>query len=86
MKMPNWAAAPKKIMNGFLSSGVKSIIAPTAIKIRIGKSSVAMPASNSTRRKPGSCSRPSTADTPSIVGGRLARMAPKPIGSSRAGS
>ena len=44
-KIPNWAAAPKKIIMGFLNSGPKSIIAPMAMKMRMGKSSFAMPPS-----------------------------------------
>ncbi len=36
--MPNCAAAPKKIMEGSLSSGEKSIIAPTAMKMSTGNS------------------------------------------------
>ena len=36
-KMPNWAAAPKKIMSGFLKRGPKSIIAPTPDEDEEGK-------------------------------------------------
>ena len=43
-KMPNCAAAPKNSMNGRLSRGAKSIIAPTAMKMRIGNNSFSMPA------------------------------------------
>jgi len=43
--IPNCAAAPKNIMRGFLKRGPKSIIAPTAIKMRIGNNSFAIPAS-----------------------------------------
>jgi len=80
-KMPNCAAAPKNIMNGFLNNGPKSIIAPTAMKIRIGKSSLAMPPSYSTFRNP---AEPSCSQT--TERGRLTRIAPKPIGSSNIGS
>jgi hypothetical protein len=80
-KMPNWAAAPKKIMDGFLNSGAKSIIAPTAMKMRMGKSSVSMPASNRICRKPACPSWPRT-----TARGRFARMAPKPMGRSSMGS
>jgi hypothetical protein len=52
--MPNCAAAPKKIMTGFLKRGVKSIIAPIPIKIRIGNNSVSIPERYSTSRNPGS--------------------------------
>ena len=44
-KMPNWAAAPQRIILGLESSGPKSIIAPMPMKSSSGKSSVAMPAS-----------------------------------------
>ena len=62
-------------------------MAPTAIKISTGNSSLAMPALNSTDRNPGSSAVPSTEGIMvSSTGGRLARMAPKPMGSSSAGS
>ena len=87
-KMPNCAAAPKKIIDGSLSRGEKSIIAPTAMKIRIGNSSLAMPALNSTLKNPLSPSTLAAASplTASITGGRLARIAPKPMGKSSVGS
>ena len=43
--MPNWPAAPSRIIRGFSSSGPKSVIAPIPTKMRIGKSSFATPAS-----------------------------------------
>ena len=46
--MPNWAAAPKSISQGFSSSGPKSIIAPMPMNSSSGNASLAsMPASNS---------------------------------------
>ena len=47
-KMPNWAAAPQRIILGLESSGPKSIIAPMPMKSRMGKASLAsMPTSKS---------------------------------------
>ncbi len=87
-KIPNCAAAPKKIINGFLKRGVKSIIAPMAMNIRMGKSSVEIPASRRISRKPTSAvSMPKRFVTlPTTLKGRLTRIAPKPIGKRRAGS
>ena len=80
-KMPNWAAAPKKIITGILNRGLKSHMAPTATKISTGNSSVVMPASSRIFRKPAWPSYSYTTDS-----GRLTRMAPKPIGRSSMGS
>ena len=44
-QIPKCAAAAKSMTYGARMSGVKSHIAPTAMKIRTGKSSLAMPAS-----------------------------------------
>ena len=84
-KMPNCAAAPKIISLGLESSGVKSIIAPMPTNSSNGNSSLAMPASNSTSSGPTSVPVDSTWVT-APDSGRLTRMAPKPIGSSRDGS
>ena len=35
-KMPNWAAAPRNRVRGLASSGPKSVIAPTPMKITSG--------------------------------------------------
>jgi hypothetical protein len=43
-KIPNCAAAPKKSIFGIFKRGEKSIIAPIAINIKIGKISVNIPA------------------------------------------
>ena len=57
-KMPNCAAAPNSISFGLDKSGPKSIIAPMPINSKSGKSSLAMPAPNSTSSAP-------TSSTPS---------------------
>ena len=80
-KMPNWAAAPKSISHGFSSSGPKSIMAPMPMKSSSGNSSLDMPASNNAEMGP--------TVSPCVMAperGRLTRMAPKPMGSSRLGS
>ena len=74
MKMPAWAAAPKRNIFGLDSRGPKSIMAPTPMNSSRGNSSLAMPALNS-------ASMP-----PVFTWGRFTRMVPKPMGSSRAGS
>ena len=51
-KMPNCAAAPSSTSLGFSSSGPKSVMAPTPMKMSSGKSSFLMPASYSTRSSP----------------------------------
>ena len=84
-KMPNCAAAPKIIILGLESSGVKSIMAPMPTNSKSGKSSLAIPALNSTSMGP-------TSSTPSMIWvtapdiGRLTKIAPKPMGSSSEGS
>ena len=42
-KMPNCAAAPRSADFGLAISGPKSVIAPTPMKIMIGKTPVSMP-------------------------------------------
>ena len=42
-KMPNCAAAPRSAILGFAIRGPKSVIAPTPMKIMIGKMPVSMP-------------------------------------------
>ena len=42
-KMPNCAAPPRSAIFGFAISGPKSVIAPTPMKIMIGKTPVSMP-------------------------------------------
>ena len=77
-KIPNWAAAPKKSIKGDDISGLKSIMAPTAMKIKTGKSSVAIPALYKIVKKPSS----PTADDSGI----LEIIAPKPMGRRSEGS
>ena len=77
-KMPNCAAAPKRNIFGFESSGPKSIIAPMPMNKISGNSSLAMPASNRMLSAPSGPTAPEK--------GILTRIAPKPIGSSSAGS
>ena len=84
-KMPNCAAAPKNMSFGSFSSGSKSIIAPMPTNSSSGNSSFAMPASNSTFKTPIS-STPLMICVTAPDSGRLTRIAPKPIGSSSAGS
>ena len=43
-KMPNWAAPPSSAVFGFASSGPKSVIAPTPMKISSGNTPDSMPA------------------------------------------
>jgi len=43
MKMPNCAAAPSSAVRGLAISGPKSVIAPTPMKIMIGKRPVLTP-------------------------------------------
>ena len=80
-KMPNWAAAPKSMSQGFSSRGPKSIMAPIPMKSSSGNSSLLIPASNRAEMGP--------TVSPWVIAperGRLTRMAPKPMGSSRLGS
>jgi hypothetical protein len=77
-KMPNWAAAPKSRRKGRTNRGVKSIIAPMAMKMSSGKASVAMPARKKSVRAP---SGP-TADE----SGTLTSSVPNHIGRSSVGS
>ena len=77
-KIPNCAAAPKKSIKGDDISGLKSIIAPTAMKIKTGKSSVAIPALYKIVKKPSS---PMADDS-----GIFEIIAPKPIGRRSDGS
>src|SRR5664280_1797059 len=76
-KIPNCAAAPKNNISGSCRSGPKSIIAPTPMKMRMGKSSFVIPPLNKTSRKP-----PPTADE----NGMLASRQPNPMGNKRFGS
>jgi len=77
-KIPNWAAAPKRSIKGFFNKGVKSIIAPIAMKINRGNNSVSIPALK--RTPSGECS-PTAAEK-----GILAKIVPKPIGNNNVGS
>ncbi len=77
-KMPNCPAAPSRTMRGCASSGEKSIIAPTPIKISSGNNSVLIPASYNTPIMP------STAVIPES--GILASKHPKPMGNKSTGS
>ena len=81
MKMPNCAAAPNSISQGFSSNGPKSIIAPMPMNSSSGNSSLDMPASNSAEIGPTVSPWVMAPDS-----GRLTRIAPKPIGSRRLGS
>ena len=80
-KMPSCAAAPNSMSHGFSSSGPKSIIAPMPIKSSSGNSSLDIPASKSALIGP--------TVSPCVMApdsGKLTRMAPKPMGSSKLGS
>ena len=80
-KMPNCAAAPNSMSHGFSSSGPKSIMAPMPMNSSSGNSSLDMPASNRAEMGP--------TVSPCVIApdaGRLTRMAPNPMGSSRLGS
>jgi len=83
--IPAWAARPKVNMTGFDRRGVKSIMAPTAMKISRGKSSVAIPMSKRRLRAP-SVGTPSTTRVIADERGILTRIVPKPMGRSRLGS
>ena len=80
-KMPNCAAAPNSISHGFSSSGPKSIMAPMPMNSSRGNNSLDIPASNSAEMGPTVSPWVMAPDS-----GRLTRIAPKPIGSSRLGS
>ena len=80
-KIPNCAAAPKIISFGLESSGPKSIIAPIPTNSKSGNSSFAMPALKSTSSTPTSSPCVTAPES-----GRLASIAPKPIGKSSEGS
>ena len=80
-KMPNCAAAPNSMSHGFSSSGPKSIMAPMPMNSSSGNSSLDIPASNRAEMGP--------TVSPCVMApdaGRLTRMAPNPMGSSRLGS
>ncbi len=83
--IPAWAARPKVNITGFDKRGVKSIMAPTAINISKGKSSVAMPMSKRRLSAP-SWTTPSVTLVMADERGMLTRIVPKPIGRSRFGS
>ena len=84
-KIPNWAAAPKSNMKGFWSNGPKSIIAPIPMKISRGKSSVSIPARKRMSKTPCWVTLPTVwSRTPEP--GKLTRIVPKPIGTSKVGS
>ena len=86
-KMPNCAAAPKRSIFGFESSGPKSIIAPMPMNSSRGRASLAsMVVSKSHWMMPWLSPTPATIwfKTPDI--GRFTRIAPKPIGSRSDGS
>ena len=80
-KIPSCAAAPNSISHGFSSSGPKSIMAPMPMKSSSGNSSLDIPASKSALMGPTVSPWVMAPDS-----GRLTRIAPKPIGSSSAGS
>ena len=80
-KMPACAAAPKNSSQGFSSRGPKSIMAPMPMNSSSGNSSLDIPASKSTLRAPSIFPWVMAPDS-----GRLTRIAPKPMGSSRLGS
>ncbi len=85
--MPNWAAAPKIIILGLESSGPKSIIAPMPMKSRMGSASDAsISVWKSHWMMPGAGMPPWSTWSSTPEKGRFTRMAPKPIGMSRAGS
>ena len=86
-KMPNCAAAPKRNIFGFESSGPKSIIAPMPMNSSSGSASLAsIVVSKSHWMMPWLSPTPATIwfRTPDI--GRFTRIAPKPIGSRSEGS
>ena len=85
IKMPNCAAAPNNSSLGLASSGPKSIIAPMPMNSSNGNSSLEMPARNSSLKAPTSMPN-SCIWSMAPESGRLTRMAPKPMGSSRLGS
>ena len=83
--IPSWADAPKNIVNGFWSSGSKSIIEPIPINIKSGNSSVAIPCENSKSNIPTTLLSPNNwVIAPD--NGKLAIITPNPIGSNRVGS
>ncbi len=59
-KMPNWAAAPNSSSMGLRNRGLKSIMAPMAMKISSGKISVRMPARKNRESAPTIVWPPST--------------------------
>ena len=81
MKIPEWATIPKISIHGLCKSGLKSIIAPTPIKIKRGKSSVIIPHSNRILSAPDvpACSQ-------TTFNGRFTKIAPNPIGRRSIGS
>ena len=77
-KIPNCAAAPNNAVLGFAINGPKSVIAPTPIKINIGKRPVSTPIVYRIPTKPFG---------PAISAiGIFANKPPKPIGIKRSGS
>ena len=84
-KIPTWAVRPKRKTLGLESRGVKSHMAPTAMKMSRGKSSVWMPAWKSRVSAP-SVSLPPAIWSRAEVKGMFTRMVPKPMGRSRFGS
>ena len=85
-KMPNCAAAPKSSSLGFASSGPKSIIAPMPMNSSSGNSSLLDARVEQPCQRTGLSPRPPSPASPRRTLGRLTRIAPKPIGSSSAGS
>ena len=77
-KMPNWAAAPRNRVIGMAIRALKSVSAPTPMKISSGNTPLSMPTWYRYQSSPPSSAIPAT--------GMLARMAPKPMGSSSRGS
>ena len=81
IKIPPWATIPNSNIHGRCKSGLKSIIAPTHIKIKSGNTSVIIPASKRIFKIPFDVSCCHT-----ISKGRFTNMAPNPMGSNNIGS
>ena len=81
MKMPPWATIPNISIQGRCKRGRKSIIVPTEMNIKRGKSSVRIPVSKRIFSMPSvlpCCQR--------ISSGRFTKIAPKPMGIKSIGS
>ena len=77
-KIPNCAAAPSNNIRGFAISALKSVSAPTPIKISNGNTPVSIPMGYIYYNKPPGSDKPAT--------GMFVKIAPKPIGSKSNGS